>query len=767
MPSFASYLRKMRRQWLRILLLCIPLALLLLQAAELLPHNTLRSLDDRYGDMRLRWTMPKTQANDVIIIDIDEKSLAEIGRWPWSRQQMLRLVQAVFDRQGAAVLGIDMVLAEADTSSGLATLEKLAQGELAQQPEFVAQVHRLREQLDYDGQFAQALGHYPVVLGYYFTSDRQGEKSGQLPAPVLRRQDMQGHNIRISSWNGYGANLPLFAQAASSAGFFNALNSDDGVVRTMPLLAQYADQYYQSLPLAMLRLASGQPQVQAVFPPERFVGRNYQHLSQVQLRYANGRNATIPVDDQVATSIPFRGLGGPNGGSFAYFSASDILQGRTPAGSLKNKLVLLGTTAPGLLDLRTTPVGDAYPGVEVHANVLAGFLEGRIPVRPDYALGYEVTLLLLVGALLLATLPLLAVVRSLSLCISLALAMVGLNTWLYLSAHLLLPIASLLLLIFSMLLLHLAWGYFVANRSKRDLARLFGSYVPSELVDKMLLDPQHYTMQARNQDLTVMFCDLRGFTKLAEGADPVQVQALLSQVFGHFTQTINQHGGTIDKYMGDCVMAFWGAPLNMPEHAQHALACATDIAASLPAIHADLRAAQLISAKQSPLGVSISLNSGTMCVGNMGTELRQAYTVIGDEVNLAARIEPLSRIYAVDIITTQAVKDRNPDWVWQELDLVQVKGRQTPERIFTPIALRNALTDSKRQELKIWLQFLKAYRDRQLETAEMLLFNLTRNHPQSTLYGLYTERLHALQSTPQSDWNGVTVMGPSKYTPLV
>jgi adenylate cyclase len=626
----------------------------------------------------------------------------------------------------------------------------------------------LRGELDYDRQFAQALQRYPVVLGYYFTSDREGEKHGQLPAPVLNRQDLQGRNIRISTWDGYGANLPLFAQSAHSAGFFNALNSGDGVVRTMPLLAQYDGQYYQSLPLAMLRLASGQPKVVAGFPPERFLGRNYQHLSQIELRYPNGRSATIPVDDQVATSIPFRGAGGARGGSFAYFSASDILQKRTPAASLQNKLVLLGTTAPGLLDLRTTPVGDAYPGVEVHANVLAGFLEGIIPVRPDYALGYEIAQLLLLGGLLLLSLPLLNAMRSIALGIVLSAAVLALNTWLYLAAHLALPIASALLLIGAMLLLHLAYSYFIANRSKRDLAKLFGSYVPSELVDQMLQDPKHYSMQARNQDLSVMFCDLRGFTKMAEGADPLQVQAMLNQVFGHLTQIISQYGGTIDKYMGDCVMAFWGAPLDLPDHATQALRCSQDILASLPTINTDLQAAHLIAPGHPPLAVSIALNAGQMCVGNMGTTLRQAYTVIGDEVNLAARIEPLSRLYAVDIITTLALKERNADWVWQELDLVQVKGRQAPERIFTPIALRQELSESKRQELKIWLQFLKAYRSGQIEQAEMLLFNLTRQQPKSTLYALYAERLHLLRREPQSDdWQGIAVMGPSKYSPLV
>ena len=203
----------MRRQWLRILFLCLPLFLLLLQAAQILTPHSLQTLDHYYSDVRLRLTMPQTQSDDVVIVDIDEKSLAEIGRWPWSRQEMLRLLQAIFEQQGAAVLGIDMVLAESDTSSGLAMLEKLAQGELADQEAFVARVQQLRPQLDWDAQFAQALARYPVVLGYYFTSDRGGQAHGALPAPVLSAAQLQGRRLPSTVWDGYGSNITQLAQA--------------------------------------------------------------------------------------------------------------------------------------------------------------------------------------------------------------------------------------------------------------------------------------------------------------------------------------------------------------------------------------------------------------------------------------------------------------------------------------------------------------------------------------------------------------------------
>ena len=759
MRHFAPYLLEMRRQWLRILLLLLPFLFLALQAVRVLPHASVAYLDNLYGDARLRLAMPQTQSADVVIVDVDEPSLAEFGRWPWSRQKMLQLVDAIFEVQQARVLGIDMVLAEPDTSSGLQVLEGLARGELSQQPEFVARVASLRDRLDYDAQFAQALRRYPIALGYYFTSDRNGEKNGQLPAPVLQRQAQTIDSAQAHWWTGYGANLPLFTQAARGAGFFNSLNSTGGVVRSMPLLAEFGGAYYESLPLAMLRLASDQPQLA--------LAAGGLGGARLDLRFANGMTRSLPLDAELGADVPFRGAGGAKGGSFAYYSAQDILQGRVPEGGFKDKMVLLGTTAPGLLDLRTTPVGNAYPGVEVHANVLAGLLEGALPIRPDYAAAYELVQLCFLALMLLLILPFLSVLRSVLLCAMLWLGLLGLNAWLYLSAHLVLPVVSAWLLIASMLAIHLLYSYFLANRSKRDLAKLFGSYVPSELVDEMFKDPKHYSMLARNQELTVMFCDLKGFTKMAEGADPLQVQALLNRVFGHLTEIIRKHGGTIDKYMGDCVMAFWGAPLAMPEHAQEALRCALDITVALPTINADLQTAGLLPAAQPPLGVSISLNTDVMCVGNMGTELRQAYTVIGDGVNLAARLEPLSRIYAVDIIGSQALMERNQDWAWQELDMVQVKGRQSPERIFTPVALRTDLSESKRQELQLWGQFLQAYRAGQIEQSEALIFNLVRLRPKSALYALYMERLHLLRHDPPSNWQGITLMGPSKYSPLV
>lgn len=753
MKSANAMASKLGRHWQRILVTLLPLVLVLLHATGVLSPLFIERTDEFFYDVRLRLTMPRTLAEKVVIVDIDEKSLGQIGQWPWPRDKMSQLVEGIFQNHGAAILGVDVVFAEPDTSSGLPALERLAQGALADQPAFVEQVAQMRPSLDHDAQFAATLARHPTVLGYYFSSDRDSQKHGQLPAPVMRKEDLQGRRLRATSWTGYGANLPAFAQAAPAAGFFNSITSSDGLVRSVPLLAEFEQQYYASLPLAMLRLLTGEPRVMPGFPSERFLNKNYSKLESLQLQYAPDKSLRLPVDENIAVFVPYRGPGGPSGGSFNYYSAVDVLQGRVPANVLRDKLVLLGTTAPGLMDLRVAPVGAAYPGVEVHANVLSGFLEGTIAVRPDYAMGYEVLHLLVVGLLLGLVLPLLSAPRAILLSALVLLASVTLNTWAYLSWHLVLPLASIVLLIVTALAFNMSYGYFFESRSKRALARLFGSYVPPELVDEMVKDPSRYSMAAQNKELTVMFCDMRGFSQMAERMDPLEVQALLTEVLGKLSDVIRANQGTIDKYMGDCIMAFWGAPVDAPKHAKMALRAAHEMLEALAAINKTQR-----RKNAAPIEVGIAINSGLMCVGDMGSPSRQAYTVIGDEVNLCARMEALSRVFEVPIIVSESTRARNADYAWQELDLVQVKNKKTPSRIFTPLGLRSAQSADKLRELKVWEAALREYRAGHWDDCEMYLLNATRLNPDLHLYRLYSERINALRLSPPKDWAGVLVL---------
>jgi adenylate cyclase len=744
-------MKSIAKHWPRIAVTLIPVLFALLHAVGVLRIGVLQRLDDIIYDARLQATMPKSQDDRVVIVDIDEQSLAEVGRWPWGRNKLAQLVDSLFDEHHIALLGFDVVFAEADESSGLARLSDLARNELKDQPGFAERLRQLQPDLDFDAQFARAIANRPVVMGYYLTSEREGRSSGVLPAPVLSPEALQGRQIKATSWTGYGSNIEQIAHAAPLAGFFNSITDGDGVVRSLPLLAEYKGQYYESLALAMFRSVAGMPAVGPGFSNERFLARGYQGMDRVLLKQG-GKALAIPVDERVATLVPYRGAGGVHGGSFRYISASDILAKRLQVGSLKDKIVLLGTTAPGLLDLRVTPVGETYPGVETHANIISALLDGNVLVRPDYTVGYEVVVLLVSGLLLAFGLPLLTAPRAVFLSLLVISLLTVMNLWLYLSYGLVLPLASALAMAITAFGLNMSYGYFVETRSKRELANLFGTYVPPELVDEMVKDPDSYSMKAANRELTVMFCDMRGFTKMSERMEPTQLQELLTGVFSRLTSLIRANRGTIDKYMGDCVMAFWGAPVETSEHAHLAVKSAMEMANAVREINQQHRASGLPE-----IGIGIGLNTGTMCVGDMGSNIRRSYTVIGDAVNLGSRLEGLSKAYGVDIVVSETTKKLAPDFAWQELDSVRVKGKEQAVSIFWPLAPLERITSEVTDEVKTWSGFLKAYRSQNWDQADVLLINLMRMNAKKYLYQLYSERVASMRLLPfDPEWDGAT-----------
>ena len=744
-------MRPLSRHWWRIAVTLVPLVFALLHATGILHVGVLKQLDDIIYDARLRATMPQTLDERIVIVDIDEKSLAEIGRWPWGRNKLADLTTELFDNQHVALLGFDVVFAEPDDSSGLKRLKQLAQNELRDQPGFKDRLSQLQASLDYDSIFAKAIENRPVVMGYYFTSDRDGRISGALPPSVMRSDVLQGRPIKFTSWNGYGSNLEIFAKAAPMAGFFNSITEGDGVVRSIPLLAEFKGQHYESLSLAMFRMLAGLPAVEPGFPKEKFLTRNYQGLESILLKQGS-KTLALPVDDRVATLVPFRGRGGVNGGSFQYVSAADVIARRIQPASLKNKIVLLGTTAPGLLDLRVTPVGETYPGVETHANVISGFLDGKIFVKPDYAIGFEVFVLILSGLTLAIALPLLSAPKAVFLSMSAVAVIVGLNFWLFLNYGLVLPLASALVMSLAAFALNMSYGYFVESRSKRELASLFGTYVPPELVNEMVKNPESYSMKATTKELTVMFCDMRGFTKMSESMEPTALQSLLNSVFSRLTDLIRSNRGTIDKYMGDCVMAFWGAPVDTPDHARLAVKTSIEMAKAIRKLNAEHQLKGLPE-----IGIGIGLNTGIMCVGDMGSDIRRSYTVIGDAVNLGSRLEGLSKTYGVEIVVSEATRQLAPEFVWQELDKVRVKGKDKAVAIFWPLAQLERIEAEKLAEIKAWGQALRAYRAQDWDQCDVHLLNLQRLHPRRYLYQLYEERVASMRLLPfDPEWDGAT-----------
>ncbi|MGE5468651.1 MAG: CHASE2 domain-containing protein, partial [Ignavibacteria bacterium] len=573
----------MRRHLPRFAIGLVLLALLLGHASRIYQIGLINRLDAIIYDAKVRLSMSHEVDERIVILDIDEKSLAEVGRWPWSRERMATLVKKLFERDGIRLLGFDVVFAEPDDSSGLKSLDALAKREFRDSQAFQATFRHMRPQLDYDARFAAALKGRPVVLGYYLSTDKKGISSGTLPAPVLPAGTFEGRSIAFTRWTTYGANLPEFQRAAAGAGHFNPLVDFDGIARRVPLLAEYNGAHYESLSLAMTRALLGFPKVEPGFADD--AGSSYGGLEWIDLKAAQG-TLSIPVDENAAALIPYRG---PQG-SFRYISAVDVLRDRVKPEELAGKIVLVGTTAPGLMDLRATPVGSAYAGVEIHANLIAGFLDGAIKYKPPYVLGADVLLTLLIGATLVFLLPLLSPLRATLAMLTVLTFALGVNLGFWYEENTVLPLAGSLILIAALYAMNMSWGYFAESRTKRQFTELFGQYVPPELVDEMAKNPESYSMEGRKAELTVLFSDVRGFTTISEGLQPDQLATLMNLYLGAMTKVIRGHRGTLDKYIGDAIMAFWGAPVDDPQHARQAVTTALEMQQALGWLNKELSA---------------------------------------------------------------------------------------------------------------------------------------------------------------------------------
>jgi adenylate cyclase len=578
-----------------------------------------------------------------------------------------------------------------------------------------------------------------VVLGYYFRGEGDDTPSiGMLPEPVLDSA------LPAARWlyrpASHGGNLPELQEAVPSAGFINnPLFDADGVLRRVPLLQAYGDGLYESLALAVTRAALGYPPIDLPSPDD-----NGEYPPEWLYVGATG----VPVDAQAAVLVPYRG----RQGSFPYVPAADVLDGSAAAETLAGSIVLIGTTAPGLLDLRATPVQNVYAGVEVHANVIAGILDGRIRHRPDWTLGLELLLLVFIALLLGLVLPRLSPLYMTLTAVAALIAVVGTNLFAW-RLDLVLPLASPVLLVLLLTMLYIAHGFFTTTRHKRALARRFGQYVPPELVEEMSQRPEDFSTAGESREMTVLFSDVRGFTSISEGLEARQLTRLMNELLTPMTRVIHDHRGTIDKYMGDAIMAFWGAPLRDPEHARHALDAALEMQRQLHAMQPTFK-----QRGWPAIRMGIGLNTGTMSVGNMGSEFRMAYTVLGDAVNLGSRLEGLSNVYGVDIIVSDATRAQVSDHVFRELDLVRVKGKDRPVAIFEPLGPASRLDAAVGAELERHHGALALYRHADWDGAETAFRALAEDFPERKVYAIYLERIDAFrQNPPGPDWDGVFV----------
>ena len=732
----------MKKHLLRILVgLCIVAAFFFHQRADIeLPF--IAKLEKIVYDARLNFTMPLGVDPKIVILDIDEKSLKEReqggeGRWPWPRDRLALLVDKLFDKYQVEVLGFDVVFAERDETSGLRVLEQLSEKELSANAQYQAVLKTLRPQLDYDAIFAEKLKNRKVVLGYTF--NEKFEKKGMLPLPVLSEEDLGGHKIDQKQRRpGLSANIEVLQKAASSGGHFNPDNDFDGVLRKVPMVIPFEGKYYESLSLAMVRSYLGMPPVKLVFADYAGGDAALEAISIAGLR--------IPVDNFASALIPYRG---PRG-SYKYISIADVLNDRVDVSELRGKLALVGTSAPGLLDLRVTPVDNVYPGVEVHANLIAGILDENLKRDPAYAEGAQLIVIMLLGLIIAVALPYLSIVGSSVLVAITLLTIVGANYALYQYANFVLPVAASVLLIFALFIYNAVVGYFTETRSKKQITGFFGQYVPPEIVEQMAKDPDNVSFEPASRECTVLFTDVRGFTTISEGLDPKALSELMNEFLTPLTEVIYKHHGTIDKYMGDCIMAFWGAPLANPAHAKAGVIAGLEMHRVLNELQPKFRARNWPEIK-----IGVGLNTGRMSVGNMGSKIRRAYTVMGDAVNLASRLEGITKEYGADIIVGEDTMKAAPDVLFRELDRVRVKGKENAVTIYQPIGPRSEIGEGTIKRLEHFNAALMLYRKQAWDEAEAALRHLKVTSPDNKLYDLFLDRIPVLrQKDLGADWDG-------------
>lgn len=713
------------------------LLILLVEVSRLSDFQLIGRLDAIFYDLKVRLFRPQGVDERIVIVDIDERSLREIGRWPWSRDKTAQLTRILIEQYGAAAVGFDVLFAEPDESSGLPVLERLARTELAGEGSFLTLLERLRPKLDYDAQLADALASGPTVLGYYFHAPGDQERVGRLPAALLDCRTLYPQGVRPQRLQGYHGNLARLQDKALTAGFFNASPDFDGVIRRLPVLIDHLGQCYGSLALLTAQAAMGSSDLQVRAPS----GLRPAALALEKL--------ILPLDANGRALVPYR-----SPGAYRYIPAVDLLKGAAPAAELEarvaGRVVLIGSTAPGIMDLRVTPTAKALPGVEIHASLISGMLDGTVPWEPRYLRQYEAALVIGLGLILASVLPLLTPLTAAALTLLLTALLIGADLYVWSALHMQLPIAAGLVTVVGLFVLNMTYGFFVETRAKAQITRLFGQYVPPALVDEMARDPARYSLRGESRVMTVLFSDIRDFTSISEGLDAAELAEMLNVYLSHMTRLIQAHRGTIDKYIGDAIMAFWGAPMSDEQHARNGVLTALKMQSTLAELNPKLQARGWPAVR-----IGIGVNTGRMSVGNMGSEFRMAYTVMADAVNLASRLEGLTKQYGVGILVGEATRAACPDISFMRVDRVRVKGKALPVAIYEPLGITAELPADRLASAQAFEAALEDYQARRWDEAERRLLAL-RERQAHKLYDVYLERIaHFRENPPPEDWDGV------------
>lgn len=727
--------------WGRVFGLALLVALLGLRVWDPAPLQILRlKTFDLYQIAKPR----EPQARPVIIVDIDEASLSKLGQWPWPRTVTAKLIE-IIARDGAAAIGLDIVFAEPDrTSPGL-----LAKS----MPELSAEARaELEAAPNHDAILADMIKRTRTVVGQSAYNPRANDTREALAPKASFATLGDDPTPYLIAYPGLLTNIPVLEEAAIGRGMFTVLPDPDGLVRRVPVVMKAAGEKIPSLNADMLRVATGQT---------TYVIKTGE--AGVQSVILAG--VEIPTDANAQLWIYFS----PHDPA-RFVSAADVLSGKVPPETFKGKLVLIGTSATGLFDVKATPVEPVMPGVELHAQALENILARTSLERPSYAVGAEICLAILVGLIFIVLVPILGAIPVAALGSAIAAAMLGLAWYFFTQQRILIDVAYPLISGLAVFLTMVFVNYVREEAQRQQIRSAFSQYISPDLVEQLAREPDRLVLGGETRTLTILFSDVRGFTSISESYkdNPQELTSLLNRLLTPLSHAVLQHGGTIDKYMGDAIMAFWNAPLNDTSHATGGCAAALTMMENLDQVNRErAEEAKEAGTDYEPLRIGIGLNTGDCVVGNMGSDMRFDYSVLGDAVNLASRLEGQSETFGVPIIlgsaTAELVEDK---FAVLELDALRVKGKSEPEIVYTLIGLKAEVPAESFDALEAGMdEMLTAYRARKWAVASKALSGLRRldidalGLDLTALFDLYAARIAEFRrNPPPRHWDGVFTM---------
>ena len=690
---------------------------------------------------------PREYSNDipVRILDIDDESLSRIGQWPWPRDVMAEIV-ARLNELGASAVVFDMVFSQPDRLSP-ESLRKM----LPKRPEFEAAREGLLQIPDNDELFAQTVDGAYVVTGFAMTGRETTETAPAIKAGFAENGDRAAPYL--PAYAGAMKVLSNIESKVAGNGALNAIPESDGVYRRIPMFMTLNDKIYPSLVAESLRVA----QDASTFIIQAVGASGEEGFGETGLVSFKVGAVKVPTDENGQIWVRFTGDIPER-----YVPAWKLLDGSAPAEKLEGHIVLIGTSAAAMKDLRATPLDPAAAGVSLHAEALETILTGNFLNRPDFAHGLEVVASFLLGLLLIWLLPKWGSVWCAVLTFAAIVGVVA-GAWYAFDVYnwLLDPIYFSVVI----LVIYLTQSLLIFLATEAERARVrgaFGMYLSPALVEQLASDPEQLKLGGEMKDISIMFCDVRGFTSISELYDPEGLTQLINKFLTPMTQVIMDRMGTIDKYMGDCIMAFWNAPVDVPTHVAEACNSALTMFEKLEELNTELEQEAVSNNKEfRPLKIGIGLNTGSCCVGNMGSNQRFDYSILGDDVNLCSRLEGQSKGYGVDIVISETTKIAAPEFATIELDLIQVKGKTVPVRIFALIG-NSEVQDSEwfKDMSAVHAELILEYRNQNWEKAKTLVSKAREAAGKKFdgLYDLFDARIEEYKSNPPGlDWDGVFV----------